>query len=174
MHKLLIATNNRGKIREYRDLLNGLPYRIVTPEDIGIKLDVDENGTTYHENAHKKATAFAKASGLLTLADDSGLEVDALNGEPGIYSSRYAGENVNDNRELIFLLDKLKGIPEDLRTSRFKCVIALAYPDGRVQYCEGSCEGTITDTPRGSQGFGYDPVFYFPEYKKTMASCRMI
>jgi XTP/dITP diphosphohydrolase len=169
MQKLLIATNNQGKVREYRELLDGLPYTLVTPEQIGIKLHVNENGTTYHENASIKAAAFAKASGLLTLADDSGLEVDALNGEPGIRSSRYAGEGANDQQRVEFLLNKLKEITENKRTGRFKCVIALARPDGQIQYYDGFCEGIITFNPRGSEGFGYDPIFYFPDLKRTMA-----
>jgi XTP/dITP diphosphohydrolase len=169
MQKLLIATNNQGKVREFRELLKGLPYSLVTLGELGMKLDVEESGTTYRENARIKAAAFAKASGLLTLADDSGLEVDALNGEPGIRSSRYAGEGAGDGQRVDFLLNKLKNVPEKQRTGRFRCVIALARPDGQVSYCEGSCEGLITFVPRGEAGFGYDPIFYFSGLKQTMA-----
>jgi XTP/dITP diphosphohydrolase len=169
MQKLLIATNNQGKVREYKELLQGLPYILVTPRELGINLEVEESGTNYQENACIKATAFAKVSGLMTLADDSGLEVDALNGEPGIRSSRYAGENANDNQRVDYLLNKLKEITENKRTGRFRCVIALARPDGQIQYSEGRCEGIIAFNPRGSEGFGYDPIFYFPELKQTMA-----
>jgi XTP/dITP diphosphohydrolase len=169
MQKLLIATNNQGKVREFRELLKGLPYSLVTPKEMGIKLDVEESGSTYEENARIKAAAFAKASGLLTLADDSGLEVDALNSEPGIRSSRYAGEGAGDGQRVDFLLNKLKNVPEKQRTGRFRCVIALARPDGQIKYCEGICEGLITFAPIGEAGFGYDPIFYFPELNQTMA-----
>jgi XTP/dITP diphosphohydrolase len=169
MPKLLIATNNQGKVREFHELLQGLPYELVTPKELGIKLDVEESGKTYQENARIKAAAFAKASGLLTLADDSGLEVDALNGEPGLRSSRYAGEGASDERRVEFLLNKLKNVPEKQRSARFRCVIALALTESQIQYCEGICEGLITFAPRGAEGFGYDPIFYFPELKQTMA-----
>jgi len=169
MPKLLIATNNSGKVREFQELLQGLPYTLTTPGELGLKLDIEENGTTYRDNARLKAVAFAKASGLLTLADDSGLEVDALNGEPGIRSSRYAGEGATDSQRVNFLLNKLIKVPEEQRTGRFRCVIALARPDGRIEYCEGTCEGLLTLAPRGEEGFGYDPIFYFPELKRTMA-----
>ncbi len=169
MQKLLIATNNQGKVLEFQELFKGLPYELVTPKQLGIKLDVEESGTTYRENARIKAAAFAEASGLLTLADDSGLEVDALNGEPGIRSSRYAGESASDTQRVDFLLNKLRNVPEKQRTGRFRCVIALACPDRQIEYCEGSCEGLITLAPKGAEGFGYDPIFYFPDLKKTMA-----
>ena len=169
MQKLLIATNNAGKVREFQELLKGLPYTLVTPKESGIKLEVEETGITYQENARIKAAAFVKASGLLTLADDSGLEVDALNGEPGIRSSRYAGEGAGDKERVDFLLNKLKNVPEKLRKGRFRCVIALARPDGRIDFCEGVCEGRINFAPRGSEGFGYDPIFYFTELNQTMA-----
>ena len=169
MIKLLLATNNKGKVLEYRELLQGLPLDIVTPAMLGIKLEVEETGRTFEENARLKALAFAEAGRVLTLADDSGLEVDALNGEPGIRSSRYAGEGATDEDRIKFLLDKMKDVPEEKRTARFRCVIALAFPDGRVEFCSGECHGLITFEPRGSEGFGYDPIFYFPELKKTMA-----
>jgi XTP/dITP diphosphohydrolase len=169
MPKLLIATNNQGKVREFHELLQGLPYELVTPKELGIKLDVEESGKTYQENASIKAAAFAKASGLLTLADDSGLEVDALNGEPGLRSSRYAGEGASDERRVEFLLNKLKNVPEKQRSARFRCLIALALTESQIKYCEGICEGLITFAPRGAEGFGYDPIFYFPELKQTMA-----
>jgi XTP/dITP diphosphohydrolase len=169
MQKLLIATNNQGKVREFQELLQGLPYELVTPKELGIKLDVEENGKTYQENARIKAEAFARASGLLTLSDDSGLEVDALNGEPGLKSSRYAGEGASDRQRVEFLLNKLKNVPEQRRGARFRCVIALCRADGQTEFCEGTCEGNITFAPRGAEGFGYDPIFYFPELKQTMA-----
>ena len=169
MHTLLLATNNAGKIQEYMSLLKGIPFEIVTPFDMGITTLVEENGDTYEENARIKACTLAKESHLLKLADDSGLEVDALNGEPGVMSARYAGEGASDADRVKFLLDKLKNVPEKKRTARFRCVIALAEPDGNVEFYDGECKGIITFAPRGENGFGYDPIFYFPELGKTMA-----
>jgi XTP/dITP diphosphohydrolase len=169
MRELLLATNNAGKVLEYQSLLKGVRFEIVTPARRGLKLEVRETGQTYEENSRLKAAAFARVSGLLTLADDSGLEVDALNGEPGIRSSRYAGEGATDAERVNYLLVKLQDVPPEKRTARFRCVIAIAWPDGRVVFCSGRCEGVITLAPKGSQGFGYDPIFYFPELKKTMA-----
>jgi XTP/dITP diphosphohydrolase len=173
MPKLLLATNNRGKVLEYQSLLAGIPFELITPAQQGISQDVPETGSSYEENARLKAVAFAQASGLLTLADDSGLEVDALNGEPGIRSSRYAGEAAGDTDRVIYLLNKLRDVPQEKRTARFRCIIAIAFPDGKVEFCSGTCEGMITFSPRGKEGFGYDPVFYFPELKKTMAELPM-
>jgi XTP/dITP diphosphohydrolase len=167
--KLLLATNNTGKVKEFRSLLQGIPFELVTPKEIGIVMDVDETGATYRENARLKACALAAQSGLLTLADDSGIEVDALHGEPGVTSARYAGENASDAERVNFLLSKLKDVPLEKRTARFYCVIAIAKPDGTVQFCDGECKGTITVKPAGVTGFGYDPVFYLPEFGKTMA-----
>jgi XTP/dITP diphosphohydrolase len=169
MLRLLLATNNKGKVTEYRSLLSGLPVDLVTPQDAGIAMEVAETGKTYEENAGLKALSLAKLSGLVTLADDSGLEVDALGGEPGIRSSRYAGEGVSDSERINFLLGKLVGVPLNKRTARFRCIIAVALPDGRIEYSRGECHGVITLAPVGKNGFGYDPVFYFPELKKTMA-----
>lgn len=169
MNKLLLATNNQGKVIEYQDLLQGINFELVTPARLGLKMDVEETGSTYQENARLKAVALAKPGGLLTLADDSGLEVDALNGEPGLRSSRYAGEGASDSQRVQYLLNKLKDVPPAKRTARFVCVIALAFPEGKVEYCWGECQGIITSSPVGQEGFGYDPIFYFPELKKTMA-----
>ena len=169
MQKLLLATTNRGKAREYRQLLHGLPFSIVTLSDEGITLEVAEKEPDFAGNARLKAVAYASMSGLLTLADDSGLEVDALNGEPGVRSARYAGDHATDDERVAFLLGKLNLVPPEKRTARFVCVIAIAAPDGQVKLCHGECPGFITSEPRGSNGFGYDPVFYLPEYEKTMA-----
>jgi XTP/dITP diphosphohydrolase len=169
MQQLLLATNNRGKVREYHSLLQGINFELVTPAKLGLRLEVEETGSTYEENARIKALAFSRASGLLSLADDSGLEVEALGGEPGIRSSRYAGENASDNDRVVFLLNKLRSVPESRRSACFRCVIAIAWPDGKVDFCSGRCDGLIVSEPRGSQGFGYDPIFYFPELRKTMA-----
>ena len=167
--KLLLATNNAGKVKEFRSLLQGIPFELVTPQDIGIKTEVAETGTTYEENARLKVCALSKESGLLTLADDSGLEVDALNGEPGVMSARYAGKNASDTDRVKYLLSKMKDVPKEKRTARFRCVIAIAQPDGQVEFCEGECKGLITFEPCGKNGFGYDPIFCFPKYGKTMA-----
>lgn len=165
--RLLIATNNRGKVREYRDILGDLPLELVFPADIGVDLEVEETGATYEENARLKATTFAQASGLATLADDSGLEVDALGGEPGVRSHRYAhGSDADRYRAL---LERLEGVPPEERTARFRCVIVIATPAGETYTCEGICPGVILSTPRGAGGFGYDPIFYLPEMGKTMA-----
>ncbi len=168
-NKLLLATNNPGKVREYKSLLRGIPYQIVTPAEQGITTEIEEAGVSFEENARLKATALSKESGLLSLADDSGLEVDALGGEPGHLSARYAGEGASDADRINYLLDKLKGVPEKERTARFRCVIAIAAPDGTVETCSGECRGVIATEPRGSHGFGYDPIFYVPELGKTMA-----
>jgi XTP/dITP diphosphohydrolase len=166
--RLLIATTNSGKQREYRVLLAGVPAEIVFPNDLGILLEVEEDGTTFHENAAKKARALAQASGLPALADDSGLEVDALGGEPGVRSARYAGPGADDPKRRAFLLEKLRGVPAP-RTARFVCVIAIASPAGEVAYAEGECRGEITFTERGTNGFGYDPVFQVEGKPETMA-----
>jgi XTP/dITP diphosphohydrolase len=173
MKKLLLATNNKGKIREYRSLLKGIPYEIVTPADCGITAEVAEVGKSFEENATLKAATLAKQSGLLSLADDSGLEVDALGGEPGSLSHRYAGENATDADRIAFLLSKLKNVPEKKRTAQFRCVIAIAAPDDKILLCSGLCRGVITAAPRGNQGFGYDPIFYLPELGKTMAELTL-
>ncbi|MHB8104116.1 MAG: XTP/dITP diphosphatase [Dehalococcoidales bacterium] len=173
MKNLLLATNNKGKLREYRRLLHGVPFAIVTPFDCSITIEVDETGTTFEENAIQKATTMATASNLLTLADDSGLEVDALGGAPGALSHRFAGENATDADRIAFLLAKLKSAPDKNRAAQFRCVIAIAEPTGRVELCSGSCRGLIIDKPRGQNGFGYDPIFYLPELDKTMAELTL-
>lgn len=170
MHrKLLLATNNQGKVSEYRSLLQSLPYELITLAEQGITTIVSEIGESLEENARLKATLLAAESQLLALADDSGLEVDALGGEPGRLSARYAGANASDKDRVNYLLLRLKGVPWEKRSARFRCVIALATPDGEVEFCSGECRGFITFTPRGEQGFGYDPIFYLPELDKTMA-----
>lgn len=167
--KLLIATHNRGKLVEYQHMFGNLPLELVTLNDVGIYKDVEETGTTFAENARLKATTYAQQSGLLTLADDSGLEVDALGGEPGVYSKRYAGEGKSDAERVVFLLDKLRDVPQGKRSARFRCAIAIASPDGKLHETDGTCEGEIIFAPRGSNGFGYDPIFFFPPRDMTMA-----
>ncbi|MBN1399772.1 MAG: XTP/dITP diphosphatase [Anaerolineae bacterium] len=167
--RLLIATRNRGKKAEYADLLAGLDLELMSLADLGIEEEVPEQGATFAENALAKARAYAALSGLVTLADDSGLEVDVLDGAPGVYSARYGGEGASDEDRYHRLLAELKGIPEARRTARFRCVIAVVWPDGRERIVAGACEGRIALEPRGEHGFGYDPVFYVPEYACTMA-----
>ncbi|MDE3088926.1 MAG: XTP/dITP diphosphatase [Chloroflexota bacterium] len=167
--RLLIATHNRGKLIEYQEMLAGLPLELVSLDDAGIPDDVEETGATFAENARTKALAYARRSELLTLADDSGLEVDALSGEPGVRSRRYAGENKSDPERITFLLAKLRDVPREKRSARFRCAIAIATPHGGLYECDGMCEGTIEFAPRGAHGFGYDPVFLFPERGLTMA-----
>ena len=171
--KLLLATNNNAKVHEYESLLQGLTYELVTLAEQGIATVVDEVGESLEENARLKATALAAESQLLALADDSGLEVDALGGEPGRLSARYAGEDASDIERINYLLERLKGVPWEKRSARFRCVIAIAQPGGEVEFCSGECQGFITFEPRGEQGFGYDPVFYLPELDKTMAELPM-
>jgi len=171
--KLLIATNNKGKIIELRDLLKETGIELITPADINLILEVEEDGTTYAENAAKKATAFADASGLISLADDSGLEVDALDGAPGLYSARYhpkAGANDADRRA--YMIENLRGKPLPWN-AHFHATIAIAIPNQDVHIVEGNCYGEIIPEERGNGGFGYDPIFLFPELKKTMAELGM-
>lgn len=167
--KLLIATNNAGKWQEYALLLADLPIALASPVDEGLVSPVEEHGTTFAENAILKARAYCRLSGLPALADDSGLEVDALDGAPGIYSARYAGEGVSDADRYNKLLAALSDLPAERRSARFRCVIALALPDGTLLTAEGTCEGIIATAPRGEHGFGYDPIFYLPALGCTMA-----
>jgi len=171
--KLLLATKNPAKVREYSRLLEGIPYEIVTLADVSINQVVEETGKTLEENAALKAKAYASLSNLLTLADDSGLEVDALGGEPGALSARFAGEGASDKVRIDYLLAKLSGIPWEQRTARFQCMIAIASLDGKVALCQGECQGIIALEPKGDNGFGYDPIFYLPELRKTMAELSM-
>lgn len=171
--KLLLATNNANKLREYRSLLQGIQFRLVTPAELGIKNEVEETGNTYEENARLKAVTMAKESGLLALADDAGTEVDALDGEPGIRSHRYIGDNASDKDRNSYLLSRMKDIPWEERTARFCCVIAIAQPDGKVELCHGECKGYITFEPHGEQSFGYDPIFFSPELGKTFGEVTL-
>ena len=170
---MLLATTNRGKLREYRHLLKGLPFTLVTPTDEGIDITVDEKEKTFEENARLKAATYSKLSGLVTLADDSGLEVDALDGGPGIISARFAGEQASDKDRIEHLLARLEDVPWEKRTARFRCVIAIANPEGRTELCDGECQGLIAFEPRGENGFGYDPVFYLPEFGKSIAELSL-
>ena len=166
--RLLIATHNAGKLVELRDLLHDVPYSLVSLPDVGIELDVEETGETLEANAELKATSYARLAGLPTLADDSGLEVDALGGAPGVHSARYAGPDATDADRITKMLDNLAPHPQPW-TARFRCVIAIVAPDGDIELHSGVCEGVIIPNPRGENGFGYDPAFLFPEKGRTMA-----
>jgi len=171
--KLLVGSNNRGKLREYAELLKGLPFELTTLSEQGITEEVEETGSNLKQNAIRKATVYARLSGLTTMADDSGLEVDALGGEPGPLSHRYAGDNASDKERNDYLLTKLRNIPWDKRTARFRAVIAIAIPGGKVKTTEGVCEGIIAFDSRGTGGFGYDPIFYVLELDKRMAELSL-
>jgi XTP/dITP diphosphohydrolase len=166
---LLVATHNPGKIREYRELLAELPVNLVFPAELGLNVQVVESGDSFAENAVLKARAYVQASGLLTLADDSGLEVDVLGGAPGVRTARYAGQGASDEDRYRLLLRNLEGVPWEERTARFRCVVAIATPDDQLHTAVGRCDGIIAFAPSGEQGFGYDPVFYMPDYGRTMA-----
>ena len=168
--KLLLATNNPNKVREYSMLLENIPFQLTTLVRESISATVEETGTTMEENARLKATTYASLSGLVALADDSGLEVDALSGRPGSLSARFGGEGISDKQRVAHLLNELRNVPWEKRGARFRCVIAIAAPEEKkVNLCYGECRGIITFEPRGKSGFGYDPVFYLPELGKTMA-----
>jgi len=164
---LLVATQNPGKAREFQHLLAPLRARLYFPSELGLRVEVSEDGDTYTDNARQKALAYARASGLLTLADDSGLEVDVLDGAPGVHSARYVSGR--DTDRVRALLQALQGVPRERRTARFRCVIVVATPTGQLHSAEGVCEGLIALAPAGQRGFGYDPIFYLPDYGCTMA-----
>lgn len=166
---LLMATHNAGKVAEYRLLLADLPVQITSLEEQGIDYQVPETGETFAANAHQKATAYAKLSGLWTWADDSGLEVDALGGRPGVHSARYGGEGLSDRERYVRLLDELARSHGTSRKARFRCAVCIATPEGEATIVEDSVEGVIINQPAGNQGFGYDPIFYLPDLQMTMA-----
>jgi XTP/dITP diphosphohydrolase len=167
--KLIIATKNRGKLAELRELLASLPFEIESLADYPDFPDIEETGETFAQNAALKAEAVATATGELSLADDSGLEVDALGGRPGVYSARFAGSGKGDAANNEKLLAELSGTPQEGRTARFRSVIAIAAPGVETKLAQGSIEGVIADAPSGTGGFGYDPLFYVPEAQKTFA-----
>jgi XTP/dITP diphosphohydrolase len=167
--KLLVATGNPGKLREVSSILQGMPFDVLSLKDLGISMEVEETGTTFVDNAILKAEAYCAAAGVLTLADDSGLVVDALGGRPGVLSARYGGAGLNDEQRVELLLREMVDVPWEERTARFRCVIALAWPEGRLETVEGTVEGIIQYEPEGANGFGYDPVFHLPEWGCTMA-----
>jgi XTP/dITP diphosphohydrolase len=173
MRRLLAATNNRGKLSEILSLLDGLPLEIITPDIMGLSMDVAETGNTYEENSSLKAVAFMHASGLVAIADDSGLEVDALNGLPGIRSARFSPlPNASDVDRRTYTLNLLKAYPRPW-TAHFHCTVAIATPDEQIFFAQGDCPGEIIPFERGMNGFGYDPIFFIPEVGMTMAELSM-
>ena len=168
----MVATRNPGKLKELSLLLADVPFELVSLTDVGIDFEVEETGKTFEENAKLKAMTYREASGLLTLADDSGLEVDVLGGQPGVRSARYAGEGASEEERNALLIRNLRAQPDALWSARFRCVIAIAVPSGGIDVVEGSVDGVITDRPRGTNGFGYDPVFFLPELGMTMAELK--
>jgi XTP/dITP diphosphohydrolase len=164
---LVIATRNKGKTKEIKDLFKDFPVDIKNIDDFGPIPHLEEDGDTFEENAYKKASFAARILGLPALADDSGLTVEALKGAPGVHSARYAGENATDEQRYLKLLSEMEGMSN--RKAAFECVISIAVPTGPALTYEARCEGLITQVPAGSNGFGYDPVFYYPPYKKTFA-----
>jgi len=165
--RVLIATTSQGKLREWRLLLGDVPYEVVGLSEVGIEMDVDETGSTFAENARLKADAYGRYAGLLTLAEDSGLEVDALEGRPGVHSARWEGDDyVRKNRLLVDLLDGRRGAE---RACRYVAVAVLRHPDGRHWEARGELRGLVAEAPAGSGGFGYDPIFYLPAYERTLA-----
>lgn len=171
MKKIIVASNNKGKISEIKALLSNYHYDVISMKEAGIDIDIEENGSTFYENAYIKAsTIYKRFDGKCSvLADDSGLCVDALNGEPGIMSARFAGEHGNSEKNNEKLLELLKGVPERQRTAKFVCAIVFIAEGSRILKVKGEIEGLITEEARGKGGFGYDPLFYIPEYKKTFA-----
>ncbi|GJM41209.1 MAG: non-canonical purine NTP pyrophosphatase [Ardenticatenaceae bacterium] len=170
MTKLLVATHNKGKVVEFAEMLADLEIEWLSLDDLGVTQDIEETGSTFRENGVLKAQAYAAETGYLTLADDSGLEVDVLDGAPGVYTARYGGAGLTAVQRYQKLLEAIQHVPEPARTARFRCVIVLASPDGNILgESEGVCEGQIGLSPAGEGGFGYDPVFYLPHLQQTMA-----
>ena len=167
--EVVIATRNSGKLREIRQILAPLGLRVLSLQDFPEIPEILEDGQTFVENAVKKATAVARRTGRVAIADDSGLAVDALDGRPGVFSSRYAGEGATDPDRYRKLLQEMAGVPPGQRGAAFICAMAAASPEGNVEFVEGKCRGEIASSPRGTQGFGYDPVFFVPELGRTMA-----
>ena len=162
--KIIFATGNAGKMKEIQMIMSDLDVEVVSMKDAGINIDIDENGTTFEENALIKARAVMQECNMITLADDSGLEVDYLNKEPGVYSARYMGEDTSYHIKNANLIERLDGVEDEKRTARFVCVIAAVCPDGSEHVTRGTIEGRIGYEEKGENGFGYDPIFYVPEY----------
>ncbi|MCG7346410.1 XTP/dITP diphosphatase [Sporosarcina sp. ACRSL] len=169
MKKLMIATNNKGKAKDFETLFSPYGFEVQTLNDLDQDIDVEETGVTFEENAVLKAEEVSKLLGIIVIADDSGLEIDKLKGAPGVYSARYAGEQKNDEANIDKVLSELQGVPQQERTARFRCVLAVAGPGVETVTFSGSCEGLILEERRGTNGFGYDPIFYVPEKGRAMA-----
>lgn len=167
--KILVASHNPGKLKELAELLAGLPIQWVTLDEVGITHEIEETGDTFEANARLKAEGYAQMSSLITLADDSGLEVDALGGEPGVYSARYGGPGADDDDRNRLVLEKMRDVPTGKRSARFRCVVAVAVPGDDTLTADGVVEGAVGFEPRGSHGFGYDPIFWMAEYGATLA-----
>lgn len=173
MKKIIFATGNAGKMKEIREILSDLDAEILSMKEAGVQADIVEDGKTFEENAVIKATAICKLTGEIVLADDSGLEIDYLNKEPGVYSARYMGEDTDYHIKNGNLIGRLAGVPDEKRTARFVCVIAAAFPDGTVKTVRRTMEGRIGYEEKGENGFGYDPIFFLPEYGCTSAELSM-
>lgn len=173
MKKVIFATGNEGKMKEIREILGDLDIELLSLKDAGIHADIVEDGKTFEENAQIKAKAICDLTGEIVLADDSGLEIDHLNKEPGIYSARYMGEDTSYHIKNSSLIERLNGVPDEKRTARFVCAVAAAFPDGRVKTVRGTMEGRIGYEEKGENGFGYDSIFYLPEYGCTSAELSM-
>lgn len=173
MTEIIFATGNKDKMREIREIMADCDVHIVSMKEAGIRVDIVEDGTTFEENAKIKARAVAAHTDAIVLADDSGLEIDALNKEPGVYSARYMGEDTSYHIKNAKLIERLEGVPDEERTARFVCAIAAAFPDGNIRTVREAMEGRIGYEERGENGFGYDPIFYLPEYGCTSAELSM-
>lgn len=173
MKKIIFATGNQGKMKEIREILADLDAEVLSMKDAGVEADIVEDGKTFEENAVIKAKTVCELTGAIALADDSGLEIDYLNKEPGIYSARYMGEDTSYRIKNANLIQRLAGVPDDQRTARFVCAIAAAFPDGTVKTVRACMEGRIGYEEKGANGFGYDPIFYLPEYGCTSAELSL-
>lgn len=169
MRKVIFATGNKDKLKEIRMIMSDVGVEILSMKEAGYYVDVEETGSTFEENAMLKAKAIAKRCGEITLADDSGLEIDYLNKEPGIYSARYMGEDTSYDIKNAELIRRLEGVPDEKRTARFVCAVSMVRPDGTSETVRGTMEGRIAYAPAGENGFGYDPIFYLPEFSCTSA-----
>ncbi|MCA0986257.1 XTP/dITP diphosphatase [Guptibacillus algicola] len=169
MRKLLVATKNKGKVKEFKRRFETDELQVISLLDLDEDLDVEETGTTFAENAVLKAETIMRMTNQIVIADDSGLVIDALDGEPGVYSARYAGPEKDDEANIDKVLSELKNVPDEKRTASFQCLLAVAIPDKKTEVFSGSCEGRIAHERSGYEGFGYDPIFYLPSYQKTMA-----
>ncbi|MGE7020942.1 XTP/dITP diphosphatase [Solibacillus cecembensis] len=168
MKQVVIATKNKGKAKDFEALFQPFGFEVVTMFDVAPDLEIEETGTTFEENAILKAETLANLLGKIVIADDSGLAIDALNGEPGVYSARYAGDH-DDEANMVKVLANMKDVPEEERTARFCCALAIAGPNMETKTVFGTCEGVIAEQKRGTNGFGYDPIFYVPALQRHMA-----